>query len=142
MNSDAIVLQQIQKNAQNGIHAIELLMEKTRDEKLRNQLLEQSLAYSEYQNKAARKLRDFGKEGYEANKVTRLMQAGALHAATWMNISTGHLAELMMEQKFREMTDMYRSLKQYGRIRNQTTEFAQEFADFEEKSMEELKSFL
>ena len=71
-----------------------------------------------------------------------MMLKGSIHANTAFNVSTGHLAEMMIQESNRGITSMWKSLKHNGLATDAAVELAKELVDFEEKSIERLKEYL
>ena len=66
----------------------------------------------------------------------------ALQAATLMNTSTGHVAELMIEGNAKGITDLMKAVKKNQEAKREYCELAEELMDFEEKNIECLKNYL
>ena len=61
---------------------------------------------------------------------------------TILNISTSHLAEMMIQGSNRGLTSMYKTVKHNALAQERSVELAQELMDFEEKSIEMMKEYL
>lgn len=139
---DYIILREIQKNTEMGMRAINMLTERTADHALRQQIENQGVRYSEFHNRATKGLLAAKQESYQPNKITNLMLSGSVFASTIFDTSNSHIAELMIQGSNRGITDMYKYLKHNNHVSNDTIEFAKELMDFEERSIEALRSYL
>ena len=61
---------------------------------------------------------------------------------TMLNVSTSHLAELMIQGSNRGLTNMYKAVKHNTLAQEKSVELAKELMDFEEKTIEEMKQYL
>ncbi len=61
---------------------------------------------------------------------------------TMLNISTSHMAEMMIQGSNRGMTRMYKTVKHNALAQDRSVELAQELMDFEAKSIEQMKEYL
>ena len=66
-------------------------------------------------------------------QIGELLLKGNIHASTALNISTGHLAEMMIQGSSRGITSMWKALKHNTLATDDAVELAQELVDFEEK---------
>ena len=81
-------------------------------------------------------------EVYRGSQIEELLLKGNIHASTALNISTGHLAEMMIQGSSRGITSMWKALKHNRLATDDTVELAQELVDFEEKNIERMKEYL
>ncbi|MCL2254820.1 MAG: hypothetical protein FWC09_10290, partial [Lachnospiraceae bacterium] len=61
---------------------------------------------------------------------------------TFLNTSTGHLAEVMIQGSNRGVVEMCKVLNQNENARGMYVEMARELMDFEEHNIERLKKYL
>lgn len=141
-HDDEMVLQDIQKNARMGMTAIDAILDKIGNDEFALTLSRQSLHYADLHNRALdRILREDG-EGYRQNQLGEFAVKGAIHMNTAFNVSTPHLAEMMIEGSNRGITSMWKSLKHNGLAGEDAVELAKELVDFEEKSIRRMKEYL
>ena len=141
-HDDAMILKEIQKNTQMGMTAIDTILDKIEDDEFSLQLSRQSLRYSEIHNKALDKILENEGEVYRGSQIGELLLKGNIHASTALNISTGHLAEMMIQGSSRGITSMWKALKHNTLATDDAVELAQELVDFEEKNIDRLKEYL
>lgn len=141
-HDDAMILKEIQKNTQMGMTAIDTILDKIENDEFSLQLSRQSLRYSEIHNKALDKILENDGEVYRGSQIGELFLKGNIHANTALNISTGHLAEMMIQGSNRGITSMWKALKHNTLATDDAVELAQELVDFEEKNIDRLKEYL
>ena len=66
----------------------------------------------------------------------------SIQANTLLNTSTEHVADLMIQGNTRGITDLMKAVKANKGARKEYCELAEELMDFEEKNIEQLKSYL
>ncbi len=141
-HDDAMILKEIQKNTQMGMTAIDTILDKIGDDEFSLQLSRQSLRYSEIHNRALDQILEQDGEVYRGSQIEELLLKGNIHASTALNISTGHLAEMIIQGSSRGITSMWKALKHNRLATDDTVELAQELVDFEEKNIERMKEYL
>lgn len=141
-HDDEAVLKEIQKNTQMGMTAIDTILDKIGNDAFSLTLSRQSMHYADIHNRALDQILRQEGEGYRGSQIGEMMLRGSIHANTALNISTEHLAEMMIQGSNRGITSVWKSLKHNGLAGKETVELAKELMDFEEKSIERLKDFL
>ncbi len=141
-HDDEMVLKEIQKSTQMGMTAIDTILDKIGNDDFSMTLSRQSLHYADIHNRALDQILQQDGEGYRGSQIGEMMLRGSIHANTALNISTEHLAEMMIQGSNRGITSMWKSLKHNSLATDAAVELAKELMDFEEKSIEELKQFL
>lgn len=141
-HDDAKVLQEIQRNTEMGMTAIETILDKIEDDEFSLQLSRQSLRYSEIHNKALDQILEKEGEVYHGSQIADLMLKGSINVNTALNLSKEHLAEMMIQGSNRGITSMWKALRHNQLAGDDTVELAKELMDFEEKSIECMKEYL
>ena len=118
---DITILREIQRNTQMAMTTIDTLLDKTEDDDFTLKLSRQSIGYAKIHNDAVER---------------------SLHMGTMLNISTSHMAEMMIQGSNRGMTRMYKTVKHNALAQDRSVELAQELMDFEAKSIEQMKEYL
>ncbi|MCD7724357.1 MAG: hypothetical protein LUI12_02190 [Clostridiales bacterium] len=139
---DAVILREIQKNTRMGMTAIDTILDKIGDDDFSLELSKQSLRYSEIHNMALDRLLEHQGEAYRGNQISDMMLKGSIHINTALNISRGHLAEMMIQGSSRGLTDMWKTMRHHQPATLEAMELAQELVDFEEHNIEKLKEYL
>lgn len=140
--SDALLLREVQKNAQMATKAIDALAGKVYEDDLSLQLSLQSLKYAQLGNRAADRLLNGHTETYQSNVFEDAMLLGSIHANTLFDTSTSHIAELVMRGSSRGIAQLGRAIHANENAGRYAVEMARELMDFEEKSMEQMKKYL
>lgn len=122
--------------------AIDTILDKIENDDFSMTLSRQSLHYANLHNRALGRILQEDGEGYRPNQLGDMMLKGSIHANTAFNLSTEHLAEMMIQGSNRGITSMWKSLKHNGQAGDDTVELAKELMDFEESSIERLKEYL
>lgn len=141
-HDDARILQEIQRNTEMGMTAIETILDKIDDDDFSLQLSRQSLRYSEIHNKALDQILEHEGEVYRGSQIADLMLRGSIHANTALNVSKEHLAEMMIQRSNRWITSMWKAMKHNRLATDEAVELAQELVDFEERNIDRLKEYL
>ena len=139
---DITLLQEVQKNSQLAMTAIDALLDKTNDNDFTIRLSKQSIGYAKIHNSAVERLIDNESSTYRGNQIDDVMLRGSIHAGTLFDISTGHLAELMIRESNRGLTNMWRAIKHSQTAKDASVEIAMELVDFEQENIERLKEYL
>ena len=139
---DVKIYREIQKSAEMGIKGIETLSEKVYDDRLALQTSRQMIKYSEIRGRAMDKLLQGKAQIYKKNIISEMLMAGGLHSRTLLDNSTSHIAQLLIEESNRGITQMCRVLNHNKCAGSMAVEMAKEFLVFEEKNIERIKKFL
>lgn len=132
----------MQKNAEMGLKAIDMISDKVHDAEMARQLMKQGVKYSEFRSRAVDKLLEEKADPYRGTYMQDIMLATGIHSNTMFNTSTSHIAEMVIQGSNRGLTDMWKTLNHNKQAEKQTVEFAKELMDFEEKNIGRLKSYL
>ena len=139
---DILLLKDIQKNTHMAMTAIDTLLDKSEDNEFTVNLSRQSIGYAKIHNDAVEKLIEEGSGTYRSNQLEDILLRGNIHANTLLNISTSHLADMMIQGSTRGMTNIYKSVKHHAKAEEKSVELAQELMDFEEKNIKIMKEYL
>ncbi|MBD5519890.1 MAG: hypothetical protein HDR03_01455 [Lachnospiraceae bacterium] len=139
---DITILREIQKNTQMAMSTIDTLLDKTEDSEFTMSLAKQSLGYAKIHNDAVEKLVEEQSGTYRTNQIADIMLRGSVHMGTLTNVSTSHLADMMIQGSNRGLTSMYKAVKHNAMAQDMSVELARELMDFEEKCIEKMKEYL
>ncbi|MEG0962030.1 MAG: hypothetical protein RR139_08020 [Lachnospiraceae bacterium] len=135
------VLKEIRKNVVMAINAIDTLMGKVYNQEFSYELVAERNRFREFKHKAEAELFCLGMP-VKDSKIQKAMLISAIHGNTAFNISTPHVAEMVIQGNTRgigELLKVRHNNKNAGSFAN---ELAEELMDFEEINMERLKQFL
>lgn len=141
-HDDAKILREVQKNTELGMTAIDTILDKIGNDEFSLQLAKQSLHYSEIHNRALDQILKNEGEVYRGSQVADMILKGSIHANTALNISTEHLAEMMIQGSNRGITSMWKAMKHNALATRETVELARELVDFEHENIERLREYL
>ena len=139
---DLAIYRSVQKNAEMGMKAINMISDKVHDPELARQLTKQGLKYSELRSRAVDKLLEEKADPYRGSYMQDIMLTTGIHSNTMFNTSTSHIAEMVIQGRNRWLTDMWKSLNHNKMAEKNSVEFAKELMDFEEKNITRLKNYL
>ena len=139
---DIKILKEVQRNTEIGMTAIDTILDKIGNDEFSLQLSRQSLQYSEIHNKALDQILKNEGDVYRGSQIADLMLKGSIHANTALNISKGHLAEMMIQGSNRGITSMWKVMKHNQMATDEAVELARELVDFEEESIQRMKEYL
>lgn len=139
--SDRAILDENYRACTMGTQAINTLIHKVTDEKLALELNRQACKYTNLARKVTDKLaREYEiPRGQTADKA--VLWTG-LQFNTLKNASNEHVAELVIRGNAMAVTDMMKILKKNKSAKKEYCELAEEIMDFEEKCIENLKTYL
>ena len=141
-HDDAKILQEVQRNTELGMTAIDTILDKIGNDEFSLQLSKQSLRYSEIHNKALDQILKNEGDVYRGSQVTDMVLKGSIHANTAFNVSREHLAEMMIQSSNRGITSMWKAIKHNQLATNEAVEIAQELVDFEQENIRRLREYL
>lgn len=139
---DAALFREIQKSAQKGMRVIETVLPKVADESFSLYLSGKELQYSQINDRVRQEMLKEKQEGYRTGAVAELTLKGSVHAGTLFDTSVSRLARLMIRESNRELTDMWRAMNHHENAGGLSRQLAEEFLDFEQKTITELKKYL
>lgn len=139
---DVVILKEIQKNTQMAMTTIDTLLDKSFDDEFTMKLSRQSIGYAKIHNDAVEQLIEQQSGTYRGNQIADILLKGSVHMNTILDISTSHMAEMMIQGSNRGLTSVYKTVKHNALAQDRAIELAQEFMDFEEKSIEQMKEYL
>lgn len=141
-SDDAVVLREVQKNAEMGRKAIETILPKIQEGAFSYWLNGQELGYSQIRDRAKGELLRGHAEGYYPSAISEMMLKGGIHANTLLNTSISHVAQMMIQGGSRGIADIWKTLNRHVDAGESSMQLAEELLNFEQKSIEELKKYL
>ena len=141
-NSEQVILEEICQNSKAALLDIHTIISKVYDDDLALDLNRQAAKYSRLQEIASDNLLKTGIIPVPISILDRMKRWSAIQANTALNISTEHVADMMIKENTTRLGKMLHAVKQNKVINAMTYELAEEFLDFEEKNIRILKSYL
>ncbi len=136
------VYREIQRNAESAIKAIETVWDKVYDADLSMQISRQSLKYAQLKGQAVQALLDGRGEPYRSNYLTDMKMKIGIQYNTFLNTSTGHIAELIIKERNQGVIALEKVLKHNDEAGESPKALANEFMEFQRESIQALKDYL
>lgn len=135
------VLKETRKNASMAVNAIDVMMGKIYNQEFAYELTAQRNRFRDFERKAEAGLWEYGLTPRESG-LEKAMLWGAIQANTMLNISTPHVADMMIQGNSRGITELLKVKHNNKGVGSFANELAEELMDFEEENIERLKQFL
>ncbi len=143
MNSQEItVYREIQRNTEMAMTALEKITNKISDRGLARQAAKQSVGYTEIHNVALDQILEAKASPYHTKPMANAMLKTAVACNTFMDSSTGHIAELLMKGSNMGVIEMNKVLNRNTGAGEESVALANKLLDFEAKNLETLKKYL
>ena len=135
------VLKETRKNASMAVKAIDALMGKVYNQEFAYELTSERNRFRDFERKAEAGLWEHGLISKDSS-LKKAMLWGAVQANTMLNISTNHVADMMIQGNTKGITELMKVVKRNKSAQKEYCEMAEEIMDFEEKNIEKLKAYL
>ena len=135
------VLREIYKNSSMAVESIEAILSKVYDEDLAYDLNKQLHKFKDIALKSETRLNEMGQKPIHDDLIGKAMLWASIQMNTLMNISTSHIADLLIKGNKRGVGDMLKSSKKNKDCGAYATELANELVDFEVENIERLKGY-
>ena len=139
---DFAVLNEAYRNSKMGVETINAIISKVYDEDLALDLNRQAVKFLSFEDKVTEKIREADERPETGSPVGKAMLWTSIQANTLLNTSTEHVADLMIQGNTKGITDLMKAVKANKGARKEYCELAEELMDFEEKNIEQLKSYI
>lgn len=140
--SERTVLEEICKKSRAALLDIHTIISKVYDDELALDLNKQAVRYSRIQEKAEDNLLETGVMPAPISIMDRTRRWASLQAMTALNVSTKHVADMMVKENNDRLEGINKVVKDNDVISSMTYELAEEFIDFEQENIRILKSYL
>lgn len=141
-SQEITVYREIQRNTEMAMKAIDTIADKIEDKNLAIAVSEQSLQYSKLHNEAVKQLIDARIQPYQGSYFADAMLKTGIHYNTMLNVSTSHIAELMIKGSNNGILEMEKVLKSNEAADKKATSLAQQLIASEENHVKQLKQYL
>lgn len=135
------VLKETRKNASMAVSAIDALMGKIYNQEFAYELTAERNRFRDFERRAEAGLWEQGLLARDSG-MQKAMLWGSIQANTMLNISTNHVADMMIQGNTRGITDLMKAKHNNKNSGSFANELAEELMDFEEENIERLKRFL
>ena len=141
-NADLAVLKETYRSSKAVVTNINHVLSKVYDEALALALNRQLAEYQRMEEKAAGVLNRNGVRPEKDNVLEKAKTWSSVQASTLLNTSTGHIADMMIQENAQGLTNMMKVLKHNGPVKGECDSIANELMDLEELNIQKLKSYL
>lgn len=135
------VLKETRKNASMAVNAIDALMGKIYNQEFAYELTAERERFRDFERKAEAGLWEHGLVSRDSG-MQKAMLWGSIQANTLMNISTNHMADMVIQGNARGIAELMKTKHNNKASGSFANELAEELMDFEEENIERLKRFL
>lgn len=135
------VLKEVKKNTRMAVNAIDILRSKVYNQKFAYELAAQRNRFREFERRAEAGLWEQGVTARESG-LEKAMLWGGIQANTLLNISTPHMADMIIRGNTRGIAELMKVRHNNKNTGSFANEMAEELMDFEEENIERLKPFL
>lgn len=140
--NDKAVLGESYRSARMGREAINAVIGKVADDELALDLNRQACKYMQMEEKIQKEYRKEKEVPPEGSLIDRTKVWGGIQMNTLLNASTDHLANMMIQNNTKGITELMKVVKENKGVQREYYEIAQELMDFEENNIEKLKAYL
>ena len=140
--ADKAVLNEVYRNSKTGMGAIHSIIGKVYDDDLALDLNRQAYQYAKIGERASNKLYENGCKPEEESPLDKAKMWGAIQMNTLTDISTEHIAELMIQGGTKGVTELMKVVKDNQSAGQFSCEIAEELMSFQEKCIRRLKAYL
>ncbi|MBQ3054948.1 MAG: hypothetical protein IJC88_02480 [Oscillospiraceae bacterium] len=135
-------LNEIYRNAESGISAINALLPKTNDDRLSKDLQNQLHDLRAIEAEAVRKLKNCGEAPKGQPLMARMGMRMGIEMNTAMNRSSSRLAELMIKGNNMGIIDLNRAINRYSAANANAGDLANRLLTSEQAALNTFKSYL
>ncbi|MCI9447492.1 MAG: hypothetical protein HFH36_08875 [Lachnospiraceae bacterium] len=135
------VLKETRKNASMAVNAIDALMGKIYNQEFAYELTAERERFRDFERRAEAGLWEHGLVSRDSG-VQKAMLWGSIQANTLMNISTNHMADMVIQGNAKGIAELMKTKHNNKASGSFANELAEELMDFEEENIERLKRFL
>lgn len=136
------VLEKICGGSRDALLDIHSIIGKVYDEELAYDLNRQAACYSRFREKAADGLLHQGIVPRPMGILERAKRWTAIQAGTALNVSTGHVADMIVKEETRRVEGMEELLGNNHVTSDFSCELAEEFLEFERENIQILRTYL
>ena len=141
-NADEELLTELSRTAAMGIEAMEVVIPKAEDARLRGKLERQQESYRCLAKKARDLMEKKGIRPEAGSPVQKAMLWGSVQMSTLGDASPSHLAELTINGTTMGIVSLTKKMHELARADGQARTLAEDFLSAQQQTVEELKPFL
>ena len=142
MNGNVELLNFIYQNAEMGKDTTSQLIDIVEEESFVDLLKRQYGQYHSFFKAAQEKINELQKPAKGKDSISKGMAYLMINVKTMRDKSSSHIAEMLIQGSTMGTVDLIKKMREYNDADNEILELADRLLKFEEKNIEELKSFL
>ena len=142
MNETVQLLQDVVRNARTGQDAVEQLMKKAEEGRMRDELIREKEAYSVMRRESEDALRNAGGAEEPVGAMERAGMWMGLEMETLADKSDAHIAELVIQGATMGIVEMTKALNSCGGADESAKDIANRFVATQNEAIERQKGFL
>ena len=141
-NQNQDLLEDVYRATQMGLEGIRAVTPKIEDTQLKKEIRREEAVYQKFVSRAEEMLAAKGAIPQTHDGVKKAMLWGSVQMNTLMDSSSEHMAELLINGTTMGIVDMTKKIGELGDSDAGARRLAEDFINFEEKSVEQLKKYL
>ena len=141
-NQNQDLLEEVYRATQMGLEGIRAVTPKIEDTQLKKEIRREEAVYQKFVSRAEEMLAAKGAIPQTHDGVKKAMLWGSVQMNTLMDSSSEHMAELLINGTTMGIVDMTKKIGELGDSDAGARRLAEDFINFEEKSVEQLKKYL
>lgn len=141
-NSNVNVLNSIYRGAETGIQAITDLIPKVKDPGFRSDLETQEREYRTISAEAVTQMQALGSSPDPVSPVKKVGMKAAVSMNTMTDITTSHLAELMIKGSNMGIVNMTKVINDYSEPKDEIAGLGNRLIQLEQQNIDRLKAYL
>lgn len=141
-NQNQNLLEEVYRATQMGLEGIRAVTPKIEDTQLKKEIRREEAVYQKFVSRAEEMLAAKGAIPQTHDGVKKAMLWGSVQMNTLMDSSPEHMAELLINGTTMGIVDMTKKISELGDSDAGARRLAEDFINFEEKSVEQLKKYL
>lgn len=142
MEENKNLLEEVYRATQMGLEGIRAITPKIEDTKLKKEVRREEAVYQKFISRAEEMLAAKGALPQTHDGVKKAMLWGSVQMNTLMDSSPEHMAELLINGTTMGIVDMTKKVSELGDSDAGARRLAEDFINFEEKNVEQLKKYL
>ena len=142
MNETVQLLQDVVRSARTGQDAVEQLMKKTEEGRMREELIREKEDYAVTRRRGEQALADAGGSQEPAGPLEKAGMWAGLEMETLMDRSDAHIAQIVIQGATMGMIEMTRSLNTYDGADPDARSLASQFVVNQNEAIDRQKGFL
>lgn len=141
-NKNIKLLDDAYKNVRMGSYAIDCIITKIKDAKLKKLIEKQNEIYLEFTNELSAFAQKISYELKDINVMLKTSSFLSINLKTLFNKDTSHIAEMLVQGTTMGITTLIREIRENPNATLQLIDLSNEIVSYQEKFVESLKKFL